>query len=570
MLNPLNQVTAQFQTANSLEQVRHRFTQVLLIVTLILAISGFIAQVASAAAGGSTDDLGVGTVLVAVLAFFSILGLFLLNTDRREVIGIIIVVTYVAAFFVIDQPEVSFLMATLTLITSAVLLETRWYLATNAIIFIKVLFDLRGIVAEFGMSPTPEGVSLTILGSALVVISVVTRYFISTSEMTASRSQRSSELLSLTAEIGGIVSRQLELTDIYERVVTQIRDRFGYYHVQVFMVDENRETAQLVASTGEAGRQLINRGHSLPVGSRSVIGRVAQSGEVVIARDGDNSGVHARNELLPDTRAELALPIMDGDRIIGALDVQSVSRSAFDDVDIQALRVMADQIGTAVRNVRLFQAQAASVQENKRLFFESETNLREIQRLNRQLTRKSWQDFLSGRQTVSGVMLTGTDRFTSAEWSARMIEAGVQQRPVVDARGLMRQIAVPIVLRGEVIGAIEVEASSITRDEDAVEMLQVVAQRLAISLDNARLFEEAQETSAQEQHINEIVGRYQSAATVDELLQITLSELNDTLGAQQGMIRLGGLNQNAAPTQNPPSSANGSSNGYHQDGEQDS
>lgn len=570
MLNPLNQVTAQFQTANSLEQVRHRFTQVLLIVTLILAISGFIAQVASAAAGGSTDDLGVGTVLVAVLAFFSILGLFLLNTDRREVIGIIIVVTYVAAFFVIDQPEVSFLMATLTLITSAVLLETRWYLATNAVIFIKVLFDLRGIVAEFGMSPTPEGVSLTILGSALVVISVVTRYFISTSETTASRSQRSSELLSLTAEIGGIVSRQLELTDIYERVVTQIRDRFGYYHVQVFMVDENRETAQLVASTGEAGRQLINRGHSLPVGSRSVIGRVTQSGEVVIARDGDNSGVHARNELLPDTRAELALPIMDGDRIIGALDVQSVSRSAFDDVDIQALRVMADQIGTAVRNVRLFQAQAASVQENKRLFFESETNLREIQRLNRQLTRKSWQDFLSGRQTVSGVMLTGTDRFTSAEWSARMIEAGVQQRPVVDARGLMRQIAVPIVLRGEVIGAIEVEASSITRDEDAVEMLQVVAQRLAISLDNARLFEEAQETSAQEQHINEIVGRYQSAATVDELLQITLSELNDTLGAQQGMIRLGGLSQNAAPTQNPPSSANGSSNGYHQDGEQDS
>jgi GAF domain-containing protein len=134
-----------------------------------------------------------------------------------------------------------------------------------------------------------------------------------------------------------------------------------------------------------------------------------------------------------------------------------------------------------------------------------------------------------------------------------MINAAQRRRPVM-ASDPTDLIAVPIVLRGEVIGAIEVETDEQSPDEDMVELVQSVSQRLAISLDNARLFEEAQESTAQEQRINSIVGQFQSAPTVDDLLQITLRELNEALGAKGGSIRLGKLAQT-------------SENGHNQDGE---
>ena len=102
-------------------------------------------------------------------------------------------------------------------------------------------------------------------------------------------------------------------------------------------------------------------------------------------------------------------------------------------------------------------------------------------------------------------------------------------------------------LRGEVIGAIEVEAGDDAIQHDAVEMVQAIAQRLATSLENARLFEQTQAATTQEQRINQIVTRYQTATTVDDLLQITLTELSDALGAQRGAIRLGFVPEQAHP-----------------------
>ena len=96
-------------------------------------------------------------------------------------------------------------------------------------------------------------------------------------------------------------------------------------------------------------------------------------------------------------------------------------------------------------------------------------------------------------------------------------------------------------LRGEVIGAIEVEAGA-ENNPETVEMVQAVAQRLALSLENARLYEATLQAAAQEQRINDIAARFQSVATVDELLRITLTELSETLGAERGSIRLGRFN----------------------------
>jgi len=100
-------------------------------------------------------------------------------------------------------------------------------------------------------------------------------------------------------------------------------------------------------------------------------------------------------------------------------------------------------------------------------------------------------------------------------------------------------IAVPVTLGGDVIGAIEIESSQEQASPEALETVKAIAQRLATSVDKARLFEETRATAAQEQRLNEISARYQNVNSVDDLLRITLLELSETLGATQGAIRLG-------------------------------
>ena len=323
--------------------------------------------------------------------------------------------------------------------------------------------------------------------------------------------------------------------------VNIIRDQFNFYHVQVFLIDEHYEFANLVASTGEAGNQLLARNHRLPVGSQSVIGRMTQVGESVIAQNTDLDSVHALNDLLPETRAELALPLIDSGNIIGALDVQSEEADTFQSIDVQALQIIANQLAVAIRNVRLFDQAQQNILENNRLVYEYQTNLHEVDRLNRTLTKQSWDRYVA-LAAVDGVTVSDDQVVPQADWSDAMRNATDNQEIYIESSDETQLVAVPILLRGQVIGAIEVEVDANANASDLGEMIQAVSQRLANSLESARLFEETQEATLQEQEINEIVSRYETAETIDELLQVTLEKLQQSLSAENGTIRLGTLN----------------------------
>ncbi|RMG87072.1 MAG: GAF domain-containing protein, partial [Chloroflexi bacterium] len=416
---------------------------------------------------------------------------------------------------------------------------SRWaYIATTGIVLLRFWALLFGPERGRG-GPVADNIndSVTFILVTLLLGFLLYRFRNQVQQLVF-RANRSNTLLEASAAVGQIIARELLLDKLLNQAVDTIRDRFAFYHVQVFLIDEARDYAKLVASTGEAGARLLAREHKLLIGSQSVIGRVTQIGEPVIAHDTDVAGIHYRNELLPNTRSELALPIMDGDTIIGALDVQSARTNAFTDIDVQALQVVANLLATAIRNARLFEAQQRNLNENKRLFLEAEVNLREIQRLNRQLTGAAWTEFLRSREETSGITLEDVEIRKESNWTKEMLDAVKRRRPVTTERQGKQIVAVPIMLRGEVLGSIEVEVDPTQDESESVEMIQAIAERLAVSIDNARLFEEIQETGAAQQQINEIVGRYQTAGTVDDLLHITLEELSETLGAQRSAIRL--------------------------------
>lgn len=524
--------------------LRKRYIQILAVLFAVLVFLGFV--VIQVLSFGALQPASVAQVFGVI--GMAMVTLLVVQTNRVTLASMIIIVLTVFSVYNFGLNDVILIFAVIALTTSAILGSLSVHLIMNFLVFMRIITYPLLVVPLTEERPLILALfEVFAMAFPLTFISITVRFVVDRTIETARQASRSAGLLQSTAEVGQTLSQLLKLDELLARAVDLIRDRFAFYHVQVFLVDEQREYANLVASTGEVGQRLIARKHRLPVGSQSVIGRVTQAGEAVISRDTDTDSVHAVNELLPNTRSELALPIMDAERIIGALDVQSTRRGAFLEDDIQALQIMANQLATAIRNATLFENIQHNLQENKRLFLEAEANLRENQRLTSQLTTSVWAGYLGTSRDINAITLDqaeGVPQFTG-DWTDTMRESQRRLRPITRNENGQQVTAVPIVLRGAVIGAIEVSAEDV-RENDMIEMMNAVAQRLATNLDNVRLYEEAQEATLQEQKINTVVARYQAATSVDELLQITLSELSDALGAEQGTIRLGFLDGDGA------------------------
>lgn len=539
MMTFIRQLITPVTNQDLLTQLRVVYIRALSIGGIIIAGVGLVSQFFYQ----SGPRAFISTFLVLVLS-----SLLLVLVQRRLILlaSYILVGMFTVAAVATPLP-VTLLMSALALISGAALLSTSAFIGLNCIIFARMTIHVVTSIQTSGGPMNPQLMTAFVGILLLLIVSTTTRFFIERTQKAVETSLRNTILLQASAEIGQELSSLLDIRQVFSRSVDLIRDRFGYYHVQVFMVDAAGEQAELVASTGDVGQKLLAQRHKLAVGSGSVIGRVTRFGEPVIARANQRNTIHRPNPLLPHTKSELAIPILDGEKIIGALDVQSMLANAFQAEDVQALQTVANLLATSIRNARLFEAQNRSVQEQQRLFLESEANLREIQRLNQQLTRAGWVDYVRDPSSVRGVTLRENRVVPDTDWTDTLIEASQAHRPVVrEANGKPAVVAVPVLLRGEVIGAIEVEPGTDSGQASTVEMVEAVAQRLAISLDNARLFEEAQAATAQEQRINSIVTRYQEATTVDELLRITLTELSQSLGAQQGAIRLGRVQEESA------------------------
>lgn len=528
----------QTQSYDELTKLQVRFVQAFTVATIIIMALVLMVTFLAATEVISASTRAFVQLVVLIIASTNMLWFYLVTRGYHKIAipGFMVTFTFLALL----MPPAQLLTVLLSLVSGAILLrDVRLFLLLFALIALKFIGEVLAFAPPEGSSiPTADTVFFVLPRIMVLASSLGARYFMRSIRDAVTAAQYSSNLLRTSAEIGQVTTQISDLSGLYERVITLIQERFDFYHVQVFIVNETGDQAILTASTGDVGQRLLQRNHQLAVGSKSVIGQVTFRGEPVIARDTDRDDVHFRNELLIDTRSELALPIRDGANIVGALDIQSKRSDAFDNIDIQALQIIADFIGAALRTKGQFDEETKIAQENRRLLTESENNLREIQRLNRELTHASWEQYTEKEHATTGITYANNRVVPLSEWTDALRQAGEGGEVVTAQQGNSGVIAVPLRLRGEIIGAIEVEADNHSSSE-TVEMIEAVAQRLAISLENARLYEESREATAQEHFVNELAANFQSVTTVDELLRLTLVELGATLGAQQGAIRLG-------------------------------
>jgi GAF domain-containing protein/DNA-binding response OmpR family regulator/HAMP domain-containing protein/anti-sigma regulatory factor (Ser/Thr protein kinase) len=305
------------------------------------------------------------------------------------------------------------------------------------------------------------------LSNSLNALARQTRLLINTLEARVARRVSDIERIS---EISRDLSTIQTLDDLYERSVDQLREEFGFYHVQIFLLNDPRNAAVVVGSTGEIGQQLLARRHSLEVGSQSIIGQVTEKGRPFITLDTKSSEVpHKFNPLLPGTRSEMALPMRAAGQLMGALDVQSERPDAFDENDVRTFQVLADQLASTISNLRLIEKSRADAEQ--------------VASLNRQLTRAGWSEYTRD----------------NANLAFRYDQVRVEPLPEGDlADASPNALSAELNIRGEMIGTLSAMLPpNMELGQEDRQIFRAVVDRVSLALENVRLAENTRRTLEQ-------------------------------------------------------------------------
>jgi PAS domain S-box-containing protein len=342
--------------------------------------------------------------------------------------------------------------------------------------------------------------------------------------------ERRSAQLQTAAEVSRAASSVLDPDVLIQQVVNLARERFDLYYAGLFLVDEAGKWAVLWAGTGKAGQKMLKQGHKLEIGGESMIGWCVANKQARIALDVGEEAVRFENPFLPETRSELALPLISRGQAIGALTIQSTQEAAFGEEDITVLQTMADQLANAIGNARLYEQIQARAKELAVLnelgqALTAHTSVKEVldevyQGASRlldatnfyvafydpdrnevtfpfEVTGEEEDKFLTlpADQGLTGYIIRNrTPVLIEENLPERLAEMGVE----LVGKPALSWVGVPMMVGDRVLGVMGTQSYTTSRayDEHDRDLLTALASHAAIAIQNARLFEEEQQASA--------------------------------------------------------------------------
>jgi GAF domain-containing protein len=317
--------------------------------------------------------------------------------------------------------------------------------------------------------------------------------------------------------------------DLLTRAADLIRARFNFYHIGIFLLDQNKEYAVLVASPTEAGSRMLENRYRVRVGDTSIVGRVSASGEPRIVLESGADLAIRREPYLPETRSEMGLPLKVDNNVIGVLDVQSDQPQAFSEDDLTIMQVLIDQLATAIERTRLLQ--------------EVERNLRELESASGQFTRDNWKRLTD--DAAPGIIGYRFDNIRLERITELPVLAGdaLTSGKIVHSNGRDpgaeqdHDIAIPIRLRGQTIGVVNLKLRE-GYDPETIEIVASAAERLASAMESARLYGEARLRADREQSISRVATAIGASPSYEQILQTTVREIGSILGDAEVAIQI--------------------------------
>jgi GAF domain-containing protein len=330
--------------------------------------------------------------------------------------------------------------------------------------------------------------------------------------------QKRASQLKTIADVAHQVSMVQDIEELLPTITRLIAERFGFYHVGIFLLNEDRTYAVLKAVNSEGGQRMLKRGHKLQVGQTGIVGFVTSTGRARVAKNVGVDAIHFNNPDLPDTQAEMALPLIVGNQVIGALDIQSQSETEIGEENLDVMRTLADQVAIAI--------------ETARLIGETRLALSQSQEVYRRYIQQGWSRLASEKREIGYRGGSEGIHPLSKAVNRTEVRAALETGNVSTAQGQTSALAIPIKLRDEVIGVLDISAANPTRrwTSDDRALLQAVADRIALAMENARLIDETSRRANRERTVSDITTKIRSTTDPQSMLQTALEELKQVLG----------------------------------------
>jgi nitrate/nitrite-specific signal transduction histidine kinase len=337
--------------------------------------------------------------------------------------------------------------------------------------------------------------------------------------------QRRSQYLEAAARVAHAATATLDIEQLTREIVSVVREQFDLYYVGLFLTDTANEWAVLTAGTGEAGQVMLERGHRIKIGE-GMVGWSIANARPRVAQEAGQDAVRLATAELPLTRSEAAIPLRSRGKVPGALTVQSDRANAFDETMLAALQTMADEVGVAL--------------DNARLYTEGQQTLETTRRLTGELTRKAWAEALHAQPfegfTIAAEQIVAP---TSGAWKPEM-ETAFESGEI--DRSSSQTIALPIKVRDLTIGAVRLRKreSDAEWSQEDVRLVRTLTEQLGVALDSARLYSETQRRAQREHILTDITSRVRASTNINTILQTAIQELAEALQVGKAAIHLKG------------------------------
>lgn len=379
--------------------------------------------------------------------------------------------------------------------------------------------------------------------------------------------QRRAEQLLASAEIAREAISARDIDTMLQNATNQIRERLGYYHASVFLLDPLGRYGVLREASGDVGQIMKQSGHRLAVGSRSLVGQAMALGRTIVANNVQGNPDYYPNPLLPETRSEIVVPLRVGDRLFGALDVQSRSYDAFQAEDVQILETLAGLLAIALDNILLYTRTQQNLTQHRhfyRIISEASVQLtpeeiieKTLQGLHEILPQDRLAIFLLNRDQVLELKAYTGFEAESLERSTWQTEESVPGWVIAHRQALRiseftseiafhpliagahSALALPLDYQNEILGVLYIESERPAAfDESDQELFTSLTTNLAAILTNARLIHQIQIQAERQRRLYEITSKIRALTDVGNILQTSAAEIGRALGAQRVSIRI--------------------------------